>query len=56
VEFIGKIKSIGNTSLKVEVQVFSEEMYTDKRGLSAVGVLSLVALDEEKKPTLIIDK
>ena len=34
----------------------AEEMYTDKRELSAVGVLSLVALDEEKKPTLIIDK
>lgn len=56
VEFVGRVKSVGNTSLKVEVQVFSEEMYTDKRELSAVGVLSLVALDEDKKPTLIIDK
>lgn len=52
-EFIGRVKSVGNTSLKVEIQVFSEEMYTENRELSAVGVFSLVALDENKKPVPI---
>ena len=28
VEFVGKVKYVGNTSLKIEVEVFSEEMYS----------------------------
>lgn len=56
VEFVGRVKSVGNTSLKVEVEVFSEEMYEDQRSLSAVGVFSLVALDENKKPMEILEK
>lgn len=55
VEFIGRVKSVGNTSLKVEVEVFSEEMYQEKRELCAVGVFSLVALGEDSKATKILD-
>lgn len=55
VEFVGRVKSVGNTSLKVEVKAFSEEMYEDKRELCAVGEFSLVALGEDKKPIKILD-
>lgn len=54
VEFVGRVKSVGNTSLKVEVKVFSEEMYEDKREFCAVGEFSLVALGEDKKPIKIL--
>lgn len=56
VEFIGKVKSVGNTSLKVEVSAFSEELYGNKRELSAIGEFSLVALDENKNPISILEK
>jgi len=55
VEFIGKIKSIGNTSLKVSVEVFSEEMYADRRELCVLGEFSLVAIGEDKKAVKILD-
>lgn len=55
VEFVGRVKSVGNTSLKVEVMAFSEEMYENKRELCAVGEFSLVALGEDKKPIKILD-
>lgn len=55
VEFVGRVKSVGNTSLKVEVMAFSEEMYEDKRELCAVGEFSLVALGKDKKPIKILD-
>lgn len=55
VEFVGLVKSVGNTSLKVEVMAFSEEMYEDQRELCAVGEFSLVALGEDKKPIKILD-
>lgn len=54
VEFIGRVKSVGNTSMKVEVEVFSEEMYNQNRENSASGIFSLVALDENKKPIPIL--
>lgn len=53
VEFLGRVKSVGNTSLKVEVEVFQEEMYSEKRERCAVGIFSLVALDEKGNSTPI---
>lgn len=53
-EFIGKVKSVGNTSVKVEISVFTEELYSDKRELAVIGEFSLVALDENKKPVSVL--
>ena len=55
VEFIGKVKSIGNTSLKVSVEVFSEEMYSEHRELCVLGEFSLVAIGEDKKAVKVLD-
>lgn len=54
VEFVGRVKSVGKTSLKVSVEVFSEEMYSENRELCAVGEFSLVAIGENKKPVSVL--
>lgn len=55
VELIGKVKYVGNSSLKVNVEVFVEEMYEEKREKSVSGDFTLVALDENKKPVRIFN-
>ena len=53
VELIGKVKYVGKSSLKVNVEVFVEEMYEEKRERAVSGDFTLVALDENKKPVKI---
>ena len=55
VELIGKVKYVGNSSLKVNVEVFVEEMYEEKREKAVSGDFTLVALDENKKPVRIFN-
>jgi len=50
VELIGRVSHIGNTSLKVSVEIYIEQMYTDKREKAVTGEFSFVAIDENKKP------
>ena len=53
VEVIGKVKYVGSSSLKLNVVVFVEEMYEEKREKAVSGDFTLVALDENKKPVKI---
>lgn len=55
VELIGKVKYVGNSSLKVNVEVFVEEMYEEKREKAVSGDFTLVALDVNKKPVKIFN-
>ncbi|MBP7172588.1 MAG: acyl-CoA thioesterase [Cloacibacterium sp.] len=55
VELIGRIKYVGNTSVKVNVEIFVEQMYADTREKAVSGDFTLVALDENKKPTKIME-
>ncbi len=55
VELIGKVKYVGNSSLKVNVEIFIEEMYAETREKAVAGDFTLVAINEEKKPTKIFD-
>ena len=50
IELVGHIIHVGNTSLKVKVDIFIEEMYSDSRTKAITGVFSLVAIDEQKRP------
>ncbi len=50
VELIGRVSYIGNTSLKIKVDVYIEEMYTDKRDKAISGEFTFVAIDDNKKP------
>ncbi|RZM27207.1 MAG: acyl-CoA thioesterase [Pedobacter sp.] len=54
VELVGTVTHIGNTSLKVKVDIFVEQMYSEHRELAVTGSFSFVAIDEHKKPTSIL--
>ncbi|AFL85225.1 acyl-CoA hydrolase [Belliella baltica DSM 15883] len=54
VELVGRVTSIGNTSLKVHVEIYVEEMYDDKREKAVSGVFTFVAVDQNKKPISIV--
>jgi len=54
VELVGKISHLGNTSMKVRVDIYVEQMYSEHREKAVSGEFSFVAIDENKKPTAII--
>ncbi|SDL84188.1 acyl-CoA thioesterase [Kriegella aquimaris] len=54
IELSGKISHIGNTSLKVRVDIFVEEMYSSFREKAVSGEFTFVAIDENKQPTKIL--
>lgn len=52
-ELIGKVTYIGNTSLKVRVEIFIEQMYSDSREKAVTGEFTFVAIDENKVPVKV---
>ncbi|SNR84741.1 acyl-CoA thioesterase [Dokdonia pacifica] len=53
VELVGKVSYLGNTSLKIRVDIFVEEMYTTSREKAVSGEFTFVAIDENKQPVKI---
>lgn len=53
IELFGRVTKIGNTSLKVSVDVYIEQMYSDNREKAITGEFTLVAIDDYKKPITI---
>jgi len=54
VELIGRISQIGRTSLKVQVEIYIEEMYSLSREKAVKGEFTFVALDENKTPIKVL--
>jgi acyl-CoA hydrolase len=54
VELIGKVNYIGKTSLKVRVEIYVEQMYSNSREKAITGDFTFVAIDEQKKPVKIV--
>jgi acyl-CoA hydrolase len=54
IELIGSISHIGNTSIKVLVEIYIEEMYSFERQKAISGTFTLVAIDENKMPVKIM--
>ena len=54
VELIGKVTYLGSTSLKIRVEIFVEQMYSDEREKAVTGEFTFVAIDENKQPVKII--
>ena len=54
VELVGRVVHVGNTSLKVKVDVYIEEMYSMHREMAITGMFTFVAIDEHKKPVSVI--
>ena len=53
IELIGEVSHVGNTSLKVRVNVFIEQMYSVEREKAITGEFTFVAIDDDKKPVRI---
>ncbi len=54
IELIGTVSHIGNTSMKVKVDIFIEQMYSDERQKAVSGEFTFVAMGDNKKPTKIV--
>ncbi len=54
VELVGKVVHVGNTSLKVNVEIYIEQMYSEGRELAVHGDFTFVAIDQEKKPVKVL--
>jgi acyl-CoA hydrolase len=54
IELVGYVTHVGNTSLKVRVDIFVEEMYSDFREKAVSGEFTFVAIDDNKKPMKIL--
>jgi acyl-CoA hydrolase len=55
IELVGKVVHIGNTSLKVLVEIYVEEMYSFAREKAITGTFTFVAIDHDKKAVKVID-
>ena len=53
IELIGKVSYVGNTSIKIKVEIYIEQMYTEHRERAITGEFTFVAIDENKKPVKI---
>lgn len=53
IELIGKVVHVGNTSLKVLVEIYIEEMYSESREKAITGTFTFVAIGDDKKPVKI---
>jgi len=52
-ELIGKVTHIGNTSLRVHVEIYVEDMYSTSRERAITGDFTFVAINENKEPVAI---
>ena len=56
IELIGKVVHVGNTSLKVLVEIYIEEMYSESREKAITGTFTFVAIGDDKRPVKINKK
>jgi acyl-CoA hydrolase len=54
IELLGYVTHVGNTSLKVRVDIFVEEMYSNFREKAVSGEFTFVAIDAHKTPMKIL--
>lgn len=55
IELKGEVQKVGNKSLKVKVDIFIEEMYSEVRTQAITGTFTFVAVDEDKSPIAVLD-
>jgi len=55
IELIGTVVHVGNTSMKVLVEIYIEEMYSFERAKAITGTFTFVAIDSAKHPVTILD-
>jgi acyl-CoA hydrolase len=53
IELIGRVTYVGTTSVKIKVEIFIEQMYSEQREKAVTGEFTFVAIGEDKKPVKI---
>lgn len=53
IELVGRVTYLGNTSLKVRVDIYIEQMYSEGREKAITGDFTFVAINDDKKPVKI---
>ena len=54
IELIGRVARVGNTSLDIEVRIYVEEMYSERREQAIEGTFRFVAINDQKEPIAVI--
>jgi acyl-CoA hydrolase len=54
IELIGKVTYLGSTSLKIRVEIFIEQMYSEVREKAVTGEFTFVAIDDNKQPVKVL--
>lgn len=54
VELKGEVTKVGNTSLKVQVDIFIEQMYSEERQKAIQGEFTFVAIDNDRNPVSVL--
>lgn len=54
IELIAKVTKVGTTSLEVQVDIFLEEMYVNKREKAISGIFTFVAIDENRNAVSVL--
>ena len=50
VEIVGRVIKVGMVKLKVKIEIYSEDMYSNERNKAIEGIFVFAALDENNKP------
>jgi len=53
-ELIATVVHVGNTSLKVDIQIYLETMHKDDKHLAITGSFTFVAVNDDHKPTPVV--
>jgi len=55
VEIIGKIAKVGTVKLEINIQIFTEEKYSDSREKAVEGNFIFAAVDDNNMPIKLLD-
>jgi acyl-CoA hydrolase len=55
IELVAKVVYVGNTSVKVQVEIYLEEMYEETRMKAITGMFTFVAIDRDRNPTQVVE-
>ncbi len=54
VELVANVQKVGKSSIVVGVDIFVEEMYSEKRERAVHGTFTMVAVDDDKSPVSVV--
>ncbi|GAB3549630.1 acyl-CoA thioesterase [Spirosoma fluminis] len=54
IELVGRVEHVGNTSIRIGVEIYVEEMYALERHRAIHGSFTFVAVDESRTPIRVL--